>query len=83
MPRVEGNAAVTDRHAADERLREAFQALGDASQQALSPDEVDRVWQAVSGTLPQHWKASPLSRAIEQRAPIGGARARHRCRSRG
>ena len=43
---------MTDRHAADERLREAFQALGDASQQALSPDEVDRVWQAVSGTLP-------------------------------
>ena len=52
MPVVEGNAAVTDPRAADERLREAFQALGDASHRELSPDEVDRVWQAVSGTLP-------------------------------
>ena len=43
---------MTDRHAADERLREAFRALGDASQKELSPEDVDRVWQAVSGALP-------------------------------
>ena len=52
MPRVEGDAPVTDGHAADDRLREAFQALGEASRKELSPEDVDRVWQAVSGALP-------------------------------
>ena len=52
MPRVEGNAAVTDRPAADDRLRDAFQALGETTHNELSPDDVDRIWRAVSGDLP-------------------------------
>jgi hypothetical protein len=37
---------------ADERLRDAFQALGDAVHEDLSADEVERVWLAVSGDMP-------------------------------
>lgn len=52
MPRVEGDAPVTDRHAADDKLREAFQGLGETSEKQPSPEELDRIWQAVSGALP-------------------------------
>jgi hypothetical protein len=52
MPRVEGDAPVTDRPAADDRLRDAFQALGETSQVEVSPEDVDRVWRAVAGSLP-------------------------------
>lgn len=43
---------MTDRDAADERLREAFQALGDTSRAEPSAEELDRIWRAVSGDLP-------------------------------
>ncbi len=52
MPGVERDAPVTDRHAEDDRLKETFQALGETSQRELSPEELDRVWRAVSGELP-------------------------------
>jgi hypothetical protein len=42
---------VTDRHA-DEKLREAFQALGETSREAPSAEELERVWRAVTGDLP-------------------------------
>jgi len=48
----EGDAIVIDRHAADDRLREAFQSLGDTDGRDLSAAEIDRIWQAVSGELP-------------------------------
>jgi hypothetical protein len=52
MPGVERDAPVTDRHAEDGRLKETFQALGETPQRELSPEEIDRVWRAVSGELP-------------------------------
>jgi len=52
MPGVERDAPVTDRPAEDGRLKETFQALGETSQRELSPEEIDRVWRAVSGELP-------------------------------
>lgn len=52
MPGVERDAPVTDRHAEDDRLKETFQALGETSPRELSPEELDRVWRAVSGELP-------------------------------
>ncbi len=52
MPGVERDAPVTDRPADDGRLKETFQALGETSQRELSPEEIDRVWRAVSGELP-------------------------------
>lgn len=42
---------MTDRPA-DQALRDAFQALGDASRDDLTPDDLDRIWRAVSGELP-------------------------------
>lgn len=43
---------MTDRRAADEKLREAFQSLGETSREELSAAELDQVWRAVSGELP-------------------------------
>jgi hypothetical protein len=47
----QGDASVTDRQAADQALREAFQALADSSHDELPPDDLDRIWRAVSGEL--------------------------------
>ena len=52
MSHVEGDANVTDRQAADEKLREAFQALGETSRDETSAVDLDRIWRAVSGELP-------------------------------
>jgi hypothetical protein len=52
MPHVEGAAIVTNRHASDEKLREAFQALADTSRDGPAPAELDQIWRAVSGELP-------------------------------
>jgi hypothetical protein len=52
MPHEEGDATVTDRREADERLREAFQSLGGTSREEPSEEELDRIWRAVSGELP-------------------------------
>jgi len=52
MSHVQGDAIVTDRHAADESLREAFQALGETSSGELSAEDRERIWRAVSGDLP-------------------------------
>jgi hypothetical protein len=52
MSHEEGDAAVTDRHEADERLREAFQSLSETSRETSSPEELDEIWRAVSGELP-------------------------------
>jgi hypothetical protein len=37
---------------ADEKLRQAFQALGGTSASECSDEELDRIWRAVSGELP-------------------------------
>jgi hypothetical protein len=42
---------VTDRPSPDERLRDAFQALGQGARDELSAADVERVWRAVSGEL--------------------------------
>ena len=52
MSHVEGDAIVTDRQAADEKLREAFQSLGDTAREEPSAAELEQIWQAVSGELP-------------------------------
>lgn len=52
MPDGEGDAAVTDRHASDERLRAAFQSLGDTTREQPSAEDLDNVWRAASGELP-------------------------------
>jgi hypothetical protein len=43
---------VTDHRASDERLRAAFQSLGDTAQNPLAPEDMDRIWRAASGELP-------------------------------
>ncbi|MGH9158410.1 MAG: hypothetical protein ACRD2X_00270, partial [Vicinamibacteraceae bacterium] len=43
---------MTDRRPSDERLREAFQALGETARAECSEQELERIWQAVSGELP-------------------------------
>ncbi|MPZ21230.1 MAG: hypothetical protein GEV06_25530 [Luteitalea sp.] len=43
---------MRDRRSSDERLRQAFQALGDATGRDCSDQELERIWQAASGELP-------------------------------
>jgi hypothetical protein len=52
VPDGEGDAAVTDRHASDERLRAAFQSLGDTAREQPSAEDLEKVWRAASGDLP-------------------------------
>jgi hypothetical protein len=52
MSHVEGNTTVTGRPSLDERLREAFQALGETAGAECSEQELERIWRAVSGELP-------------------------------
>jgi hypothetical protein len=51
MPRLEGIPTVTDPDAADERLRQAFQRLGETSREEPSAEDVDRIWRAAAGDL--------------------------------
>lgn len=54
MPDGEGDARVSDRQAAtsEQALRDAFQALGDTARDEVAPDDLERIWRAVSGELP-------------------------------
>jgi hypothetical protein len=62
MSDEEGIAAVTDRHEPDERLRKAFQSLGETSRREPSAEELDQIWRAMSGELP-----APERRALVER----------------
>jgi hypothetical protein len=55
---------VTDRPAADDRLRDAFQALGETTQNEVSPEDVDRIWRAVSGALPAEQRRDLVERML-------------------
>jgi hypothetical protein len=59
---AERDATVTERPAADEKLREAFQSLGQGSPEKPSPGDLDLVWRAVTEELP-----APERRALVDR----------------
>ena len=52
MPDGEGDTTVTDVRGSDERLADAFRALGDSHDTELPEDLRERIWLAVSGVLP-------------------------------
>jgi hypothetical protein len=52
MSHVQGDAIVSGRDEADERLRQAFQALGETAKEEPAAEDLDRIWRAVSGDLP-------------------------------
>lgn len=60
MPEAERDATVTNRHAHDEELKNAFQSLGETSREEPSSADLDQVWRAVSEELP----------ALERRALV-------------
>ena len=43
---------MTDHRASDERLRAAFQSLGDTAHDPPAPEDMERIWRAASGELP-------------------------------
>lgn len=53
---------MTDRHASDERLRAAFQSLGNTAREEPSPDDLDKVWRAASGNLPAEQRRELVDR---------------------
>jgi hypothetical protein len=62
VPDEEGDAAVTDRHPGDERLRDAFQSLSETASAAISPADLDEIWRAVSGELPPEERRALVDR---------------------
>jgi hypothetical protein len=62
MPDGEGNPSVTDVRGSDERLIDAFQALGDTHGAELPEDLRERIWLAVSGALPPEQRRELVER---------------------
>jgi hypothetical protein len=52
MPDGEGDTPVTERRGSDERLAQAFRAVGDTNGSEVPEDLCERIWLAVSGALP-------------------------------
>jgi hypothetical protein len=77
MPQDEGDATVTDRHSADEKLREAFRSLGDGSRDEPSSADLDRVWKAVSGGLPASERRELVERMASDPALAESWRVAH------
>jgi hypothetical protein len=64
----EGAAIVSDPRSSDDRLREAFQSLGEASHENLSAADLVQVWRAVSGELPAHERRELVDRTASDPA---------------
>jgi len=62
MPAGEGNTPVTDTRGLNERLADAFQALEDTGGADVSEDLRERIWLAVSGTLPAEQRRELVER---------------------
>jgi hypothetical protein len=68
---------VTDHRADDEKLREAFQSLGETSRDAPAPGDDDLVWKAVSGDLPAAERRDLIDRMSSDPALAESWRAAH------
>jgi hypothetical protein len=65
MPDGEGDAPVTEPRGSDERLAEAFRALGDTHGTEEVPEDLrERIWLAVSGALPPEERRELVERTI-------------------
>jgi hypothetical protein len=70
---------VSGRHADDESLRSAFQALADSSGEC-SRDDLDRIWLAVSGELPADERRELVERLATDPACAEAWRVAHELR---
>jgi hypothetical protein len=77
VPAVEGDAAVTTPRAADERVKAAFQALGASAEPECSPQEIERIWQAVAGELPAEERRELVERLATNPACAEAWRVAH------
>jgi hypothetical protein len=64
MPDGEGITAVTGPRESDERMAEAFQALGDAPGAEVPEELRERIWLAVSGELPPEERRELVERTV-------------------
>jgi hypothetical protein len=64
MPDGEGTTSVTEARGSDERMAEAFQALGDAPGAEVPEDLRERIWLAVSGELPPEERRELVERTV-------------------
>ena len=53
---------MSEPHSSDDRLRAAFQSLGEASYEHLSPADLEQVWRAVAGELPAQQRRELVDR---------------------
>jgi hypothetical protein len=80
MSHLQGDASVTHRDETDERLREAFQSLGDTSREEPSAEELDRIWRAASGELPAAERRELVDRMATDPALAEAWRVAHELR---
>ena len=64
MPHGEGRGTVTELRGSDQRLAEAFQALGDTHATEVPEDLRERIWLAVSGALSPEERRELVERTV-------------------
>jgi hypothetical protein len=66
LPYIEGDGAVTERHATNDRLRQAFHELAETTTAECSPEDLARIWRALDGDMPPEERRLMVERlAIE------------------
>ena len=71
---------MTDRDEADERLRQAFQSLGDAAREEPAVEDLDRIWRTLSGDLPAAERRELVERMATDPALAEAWRVAHELR---
>ena len=79
MPDGEGITAVTGPRGSDERMAEAFQALGDAPGAEVPEELRERIWLAVSGELPPEERRELVERTVTDPACAEAWRIAKKC----
>jgi hypothetical protein len=71
---------VTGRDEADERLRQAFQSLGDTAGEEPAAEDLDRIWRALAGDLPAAERRELVERMATDPALAEAWRVAHELR---
>ena len=77
MPDGEGDTTVTELRGSDQRVAEAFRALGDTSDTEVPEDLRERIWLAVSGVLPPEERRELVERTATDPACAEAWRVAH------
>jgi hypothetical protein len=77
MPARQGDTTVTEPQGSDQRLADAFRALNEPPGEALSDEDREQIWQAVSGVLPAEERRALVDRMARDPACAEAWRVAH------